>query len=454
MLQYIQMRIVLPEDLKKLALFCPSPLYVVGGYVRNFLIDGSISADLDIAAAISAEQIKSAAEKCGLQIVAEYKRTSTLVIFDGKRKYEYTRFRTDVYGKGGKHSPDKSAFTDDITLDALRRDFKCNAIYYDIKNDIICDPLGGTKDIENKVLSTVKDPKDVFCSDGLRLMRLARFAGELGFTPTAGVLESAEKYSENIRDIAPERIYAELKQILAADEKYPFSDKRGHYTGFKILEKIGVLDVLFPEITAGRGMSQRADFHKYDVLEHSLRTLLYAEKDVRLAAFLHDVGKPYCKINFGTYKGHAAEGARITRDILHRLKADSKTIEKTAFLVKWHMFDLKNTEEKSAVRLFIAENRKDFASLIKLKQADYSAGKDDFSVCPTVNKWTEIYGEMKTDGTPFSLKELKISPEELIGIGYTGKRVGEELKNLFKFAVVSPAANDNKALTAKAKEDF
>lgn len=448
------MKVILPEQLKKLAENCPSDLFVVGGYVRNFLINGSISADLDIAAAMSAEQIAKAANACGFKVVAEYKRTGTVVIFDGERKYEYTRFRTDSYERGGKHTPENTDFTDDIALDAHRRDFKCNAVYYDINKDEIVDPLCGVADIKNKVLDTVLNPETVFCSDGLRLMRLARFAAELGFTPTVGALAGAKKYAENIKDIAPERIFDELKKILVADGKYPFSDPNGHYTGVKILEKIGVFDILFPELAAGRGITQRADFHKYDVLEHTFRTLLYADKDIRLAALLHDVGKPYCMQNFGKFKAHAEYGALIAADILKGLKADKKTTEKTVFLVKNHMFDLKNSEPDCTVRLFIAENQDYFYSLTKLKQADFSACKDDLSVCPTVLKWTEIYEKMQKDGTPFSLKDLKITPAYLVEIGFKKREIGEELKRLYEYAVMTPFANDAEILKEKAKADF
>lgn len=448
------MRIHLPKKLKILAEHCVSSLYVVGGYVRNFLIDGSLSDDIDIAAALSVEEIKSAAKNSGFTVVGEYKRTGTVVIFDGERKYEYTRFRTDIYDAGGAHKPVRSEFTKDILLDAKRRDFKCNAVYYDIKAEKIVDPLNGVSDIAEKVIDTVVSPEKVFCSDGLRLMRLARFSAELGFSVREEVLDAAKKYSENIRDIAPERIYEELKKILSADKKYPFSDKSGHYTGVKILEKIGVLDILFPELTAGRGLKQRADFHKYDVLEHSLRSVLYADEKIRLAALLHDVGKPYCMLNFNTYKNHAKEGEQLAIEILKRLKADNKTVKNTAFLVRSHMFDLKNDEPESAIKLFIAKNMWSFNDLLNLKQADYSACMDDPSVCPTVKKWQAVYDVMLKDNTPFSLSELKISAKELINIGYKNSKIGEELNRLWEFTVINPALNDNAALQNLAIADL
>ena len=448
------MQIILPKNLKILSDHCASPIFIVGGYVRNYLIDGSLSEDIDIAAALSAKDLISAAKDCGFTVVAEYKRTGTVVISDGERKYEYTRFRTDFYGTGGGHQPVRSEFTDDITLDAKRRDFKCNAVYYDIKSENIVDPLGGISDIHDKVLDTVISPEKVFCSDGLRLMRLARFAAELGFSVRDEVMVKAKEYAKNIRDISPERILEELKKILVADTKYAFSDRTGHYTGIKILEKIGVFDILFPELAAGRGLRQRADFHKYDVLEHTLKTVLYADKDIRFAALLHDVGKPYRKLNFGTYCGHAEAGERIATEILKRLKADSRTIKQAAFLTRWHMFDLKNDESEGALRLFFVENFEYFFDLIKLKQADYSACKDDLSVSPTVIKWRKIYDTMVSDGTPFSISDLKISAEELMEIGYKNGEIGEELKRLFAASIEDPKRNDNSTLQSLAKADF
>ena len=275
------MKTLLPKNFINLAKTMPKSLYVVGGAVRNFLIDGSLSHDIDLAGAIPVQQFISVLNDFGIKESAVYPRTGTVMFSDGEYHYEYTAFRRDTY-VGGEHLPVKSEFTEDILEDALRRDFKCNAIYYDVQKDDIIDLLGGIEDINNKTLSTVCEPDKVFCVDGLRLMRLARFAGELNFQPTYETLQSAKKYADNILDIAPERIYNELKMILSSDSKYPFSDPIGHYRGLKILDKTRVLDKFLPELTEGRGMVQRADFHKYDVLEHSIRTVLYSHPTIKI----------------------------------------------------------------------------------------------------------------------------------------------------------------------------
>ena len=162
--------------------------------------------------------------------------------------------------------------------------------------------------------------------------------------------------TENLKEISVERIYAELKLILTSSEKYAFSDKSGHYSGLKLLDKVGALDVLFPELTLGRNMAQRADFHSYDVLEHSLRTVLYAEKEVRLVALFHDVGKPERFLSSGKFHNHDLSGEKIVRRILTRLKADNDTINRVARLVKYHMYDMECNAKENKIRKFMVDN--------------------------------------------------------------------------------------------------
>lgn len=447
------MRRIFEKNLIGLAEVLDKPLYAVGGVVRNYLINGSVSDDVDLAAAITTEELIPCLNAAGFTVAAEYKRTGTVMFTDGKRKYEFTSFRSEKY-IGGEHTPKETEFTEDINADALRRDFKCNAIYYDLKNGRIVDPLDGVKDVKHRVLDTVTDAEKVFSHDGLRLMRLARFAGELNFAPTPAVLIAAEKFADNIKEISPERIYAELIRILQSDKKYPFSDKEGHYTGLKILDNTRVLDRIFPELTEGRGMVQRADFHRYDVLEHSLRSMLYADSSVRLAALLHDIGKPFCFKRDGYYYMHFADGERIAEQALRRLKADNLTIKQVKFLVREHMVDLDCSMKESKVRRFIVKNFDTLEQLLFVKQADFRASLEIDSVAPTLIKWGRIYDKMKTDGTPFSLKELKINAKELIDIGYKSADIGKELKKLFDEAVAHPEKNDKDTLLDMAKRDF
>ncbi len=419
--------------------------------MRNFLIDGSFCGDYDLASANTAEELESALGGIGLKPAAVYKRTGTIMFrLPGGEHCEHTTFRGERYGTGGAHTPEETFYTDDIAEDARRRDFKCNAIYYDIKNAKLTDPLGGIADVAARRLDTAIAPEKVFSVDGLRLLRLCRFAAELNFTPTNGTVEGAYRYRGNIKDISAERIFDEFSKMLVSDGKYAFSDKRGHYTSFKLCHRIGVLAEIVPELTAGEGMAQRRDFHDHDVLEHSLRTLLYADKSVRLAALLHDVGKPYAMLTYGAYKTHNTEGERIVRQILTRLKAPKATIEETSALTYLHMTDLDLKMKESKVRLFMAKHAALLKKLLLLKQADYSACKDDLSPAPTVVKWERILGEMQAEGAPLTVKELAIGGKELSKIGYRGEELGRELGELFRLAVLDGRKNDRDILLSLA----
>lgn len=447
------MKKFLSQKLIDLANSLNSPLFVVGGFVRNFLIDGTISKDIDLSGAILSEELTKKLDEKGFSIVAEYKRTGTVVFTDGKIKYEFTAFRREKY-RGGEHTPFETEFTKDIKEDALRRDFKCNAVYFDISKGQFVDPLGGIQDIKNKVLDTVDTPEKVFSHDGLRLMRLARFAGELNFTPTEQVIDGATVYAKNIKEISVERVYAELVKMLVSDTAYSFSDPKGHYTSLKILDTTRVLDYILPELTDGRGMVQRADFHRYDVLEHSLRCVLYAEKNVRLGALFHDIGKPFCFRRDGYYYHHFSEGEKIAESVLKRLKADGETIRQVTFLVKEHMVDLDCSVKESKVRLFIVKNQKMLNELMCVKQADFRASLETHDVAPTLIKWDRIYKKMRSDGTPFTLKELKITSSDLMNLGFRGDRLGKELNKLWGSAIVNPQKNDKNILWEMAKKDL
>lgn len=342
----------------------------------------------------------------------------------------------------------KTFFTDDMLLDARRRDFKCNAVYYDIGAERFCDPLGGIADIEQRRLTTVADADKVFGEDGLRLMRLARQSAQTGFAPDGECLSGAKKNAALISDVSAERIYAELNAILHADLRYGKS--YGQYGGLVLLDKTGVLDFILPELTAGRGMAQPEEFHSHDVLEHSLRAVKYANPSVRLAALLHDIGKPYCKITRGTYHGHETEGARIAAEVCARLKVPKKLAVETARLCEAHMYDLRLDARENKVRKFIVKNFDIYEKLLLLKQADYSACKDDLSEAPCVSKWKEIYGKMKREGAPFNLKELKTGGGELAAAGVPKDRIGVILGELLTDCAMEPKLNDAEKLLKRA----
>ena len=447
------MKDLICAKLQNLANDLPVPIYIVGGAVRGYLVDKTLSSDIDLASSMPAENLVPFLQKHGFTVKAEYPRTHTVMFIDNQTdaKYEFTSFRKEVYEVGGSHAPSSVELTDDILEDAKRRDFKCNAIYYDIKNQKIVDPLNGVYDVENKILDTVKEPNKVFASDGLRLLRLARFAGELGYVPTEKVIESATAFAENVTALSGERIYEELNRMLIADLKYPYSPKTGHYDAFKICQKTGVLKYIFPELSLGEGMPQRKDFHRYDVLEHSFRALLYSDPSVRLSALLHDIGKAVVYLRDGTYHFHDEEGTEIARERLLALKAPRSIIDDTCWLILNHMYDLKADEPEHDVKRFIADNYGRIERLLLLKEADIKASSPDL-VPLTVIRWRRICERMKNGLVPHSIKDLKIDGNDISSLGLKGKIVGVILDKIFDKVLEEPYLNEREALMSLAEK--
>ncbi len=437
----------LPKNLIRLAEITPSPLYAVGGSVRDFL-RGTLkeNADWDIAGAMTDDELLFAAENAGFTIDAVYKNTGTVRLTDPLGvKYEFTRFRSDKYVRG-LHAPAEIFFTTDIRKDALRRDFTANAVYYEIRAERFVDPLGGIPDIEKQIFRTVAPAEKVFGEDGLRLMRLARLSAETGFLPDGDCLAGAKKHAALIRDIVPERIFAELSRLLLTE--------RGEdaYRGLCILKETGVIKEIMPELALGENLRQRADFHKYDVLEHSFRCVMYAEKKIRFAALLHDAGKPFCFFRDGNFYNHSAEGARIAEEILLRFKAPKKLISETKELILLHMRDFNLQMKENKVRRTIAEHFPTFPALLALFQADYSACKDDVSPAPVSQKWSGISRKMEAEGAPRFLKELNLNGNDLSDLGVPSEKIGEVLKELLLFAIEDGSRNRRERLLKRAKK--
>lgn len=427
----------IPQTLKELSALLPDPVYIVGGYVRDALLNLNCY-DIDICGASTPGTVFSALENSPFSVKTTSAKMMTLKIKKGDEEYEYTTFRKESYVIG--HAPETVEATDDIAEDAKRRDYKANAVYYDVKNETLVDPLKGLDDIKNKVLSTTREPEKVFSEDGLRLMRLARFAGQLGFSVEAETLCAAKENAQLIKDIAPERIRDELDKILVADTVHGIED--GHIKALKILDETGVLEYILPEITLGKGMKQRADFHKYDVFNHILETVRFARSDVRLAALMHDVAKPYCFARTGRYRGHDVEGERLAREVMTRLRYPKRTIERVSRLVKLHMYDLKCEAKESTLRKFVQENVGILDELLALKEADSKGSGMPEAKNPTAARIRSVYEDMVREGVPFSIKDLKVGGNDLDSLP-EAKR-GSVLKEILVECAVNPQMNDRK----------
>ena len=213
------MKIEISNPLKRLADMFPCRLYVVGGYVRNYLM-GIEYEDVDIVSKLTLDEVEKILEGSEFSFKIKSKNLGSALISFENEHYEYTTLRRDYYKEGGAHMPERVEFIDSVEEDAKRRDFACNAIYYDIKNEELLDFYGGVEDIERKIIKTVETPDYVLCHDGVRILRLFRFQCELNFKIDKPTLLSAFKHKANLRDVSGERVLYEITRILHSPSKY------------------------------------------------------------------------------------------------------------------------------------------------------------------------------------------------------------------------------------------
>lgn len=431
------MRLNVPQAVYELSAFI-SPLYVVGGYVRNALLGAVSGTDIDLAAPYTPDEVTEMLQNSGFSAVKINKRLGTLKISGRGADFEYTCFRTDSYPQNsGAHRPEKVSFVRDIGIDALRRDFTINALYYDITRSEVIDLTGGCEDLAAKRLHTVRTPDEVFGEDALRIMRLARLAAELGFDIESESFESARRNAPRLKDIAPQRITDELTRILNADGKYPeFGLQNAHARGLYLLSELGALQVIIPEFAGAKGSAQNPKFHAFDVLTHTFKAVEYSPPEVRLAALFHDIAKPMCAARDGNVYSHSADGEAITRERLGKkgLNFPQSVVDETARLVRWHMYDGDGKTGVVKVRRFLQQNEDILEKLLALKRADARATKDIDIASVGADALEKIYGKMKAENIPFRVAQLKVGGADLIEIGIPEARRAEALKKVLAAA--------------------
>lgn len=433
------MKIDVDKSLIDLAKSASAPVYIVGGYVRNALA-GFGETDVDICGPIIPTAI-------GLDNTYKVKvvnyRLGTAVIKKGSAEYEYTPFRVENYADGGGHSPIEIFFTTDIYKDALRRDFTCNSVYYDIVKDEIIDLVGGVEDINRKVVRAY-NPEKTFSSDGLRILRLVRIAAETGFKLDGATAQSAMNNVHLLADISAERKREELNRILVADTKYGVVN--AHYRAIKLMSQMGIWKYLIPEIAECAGVEQNPKYHKYDVLEHTFQTVKFASPNVRLAALMHDLGKPYCMQMYGNTHGHEKSSEAIVRSALGEsgLKYSNDIKDEVARLCLYHMYDMANNTSEPKLRVFIAKNWDIIDKLVDLIKADRQGSGMPLDI--SGGRFLQIRNNMLAENTPIKLADLNIDGNDLVDSGIKSSSIGAILNELLETCIITPRLNTHEWL--------
>jgi tRNA nucleotidyltransferase (CCA-adding enzyme) len=399
---------ILPSGFKKWALSLDFPIYITGGYIRNFIQKLPLDeTEIDAAGAASSIEIsKHLPDGAKFEIVNPALDTS-LIIIDGV-KIEYTPFRTERY-RAGEHTPYASDFIDNPEQDSLRRDFTCNALYYDVRLDKILDFHGGVQDIQNKILRAVSP--EIFRHDGLRILRMIRFASELGYQIDGQTYQSALKNKDNLKDISKERLRQEFDKILVADTKYGVTD--AHIKGLRLIADMGLWKYIIPELQESVEFDQHTEHHKYNVYDHLLETVRLAPPNIRLVALLHDAGKPISQKQYGNMHRHSVIGVRIAKDRLGQngLKYPNHTIEKTVRIIEAHMFDLLQNTGPFKMRKFVVKNYDiidDFIQLVRADTLAHGTDKADRSI-----RFVEAKREIERLNLPKSVRELDIDGNDI-----------------------------------------
>lgn len=439
------------------ALQAPVPLYLVGGGVRNALL-GLPEGDYDLTGPLPPKEILHLSKRAGFPAVLRSSKMGTVEIRLCGNIIEYTPFRIESYPPGGGHHPARVVFTQSMEQDALRRDFTVNALYADLATGRVLDPVNGLADLAGRRLSTCRPSAvETLRDDGLRLLRMARFAGELGFEIAPDLMQAAQRFAPQIHAISAPRIWAECSKIVLADVKY--QTPGGHARAMQALEVSGVLYQLIPELKEGKGVTQNQIYHAFDVLGHNLAAYSASlpEAALRWSALLHDVGKPRAKDETGRMIGHDAIGAAMSAEILTRLGADNHTVRLVHDLIARHMFDLNGSAKLNTVRKHFAVWGFPFAEqLIALRRSDIAGSGRPLVDMDTAGKWEQILTQMRSQGCIDDIRQLRISGAEIMQACQLSPSpmVGRIKQALFEQCAMDPEKNDPRWLVSMAPKVY
>lgn len=442
----------IPEEVKKIMGKLESAeyeAYIVGGCVRDLLMR-KVPADWDIATNARPKEVQKIFPESFYENQFGTVGVKTESESELLKIVEITTYRTETNYTDKRH-PDKVKFADNIQEDLKRRDFTVNALAMD-KTGEVKDFFNGQTDIKNQKIRAVGNPEERFSEDALRLLRAVRFATTLNFEIEKETLEAVRKNSKLLKAISKERIRDEFLKIIGSQDAAK---------GVDLLRETGLLEQFIPELLEGVGVGQNLH-HVYTVWEHDLRALKYAADqnysiDVKIAALFHDIGKPRTKRGEGKYStfyGHDLIGAKMTAEILERLKFPKKQIEKIVKLVRRHLFyyNVGEVTESSVRRLLSQVGRDNIGELVQLREADRIG-----SGVPKAKPYKLRHFEYmidKVSADPISVKMLAIDGNDLmkeLGIE-PGPKIGLLLSSLLANVLDDPKLNTKEKLFELSKK--
>ncbi len=422
--------------------------YIVGGCVRDFL-RGVEPQDWDITTDAAPDKIEKIFPKSYINNKFGTVTIQTNSKKDTLKEIEITTYRIEEKYTDKRH-PDKVEFTDNLKKDLKRRDFTVNAMAMDLKGNIT-DPFLGKEDLENEIIKAVGSPEKRFSEDALRMMRAVRFATSLDFKIETKTRKAIKNNSLWLEAISDERIRDELLKIIMSERAA---------WGIELLRRLKLLKHIIPELEEGYKVKQNKH-HIYDCYTHSVLSLKYSaeqkyNQDVRLAALLHDIGKPKVKEGEGeeaTFYNHEIVGAKTTLQILTRLRFPKKKVEKIAKLVRYHLFyyNVGEVGESSVRKLVRNVGLENMNELIQVRKADRVG-----SGCPKAEPYKLRhlrYMIEKVSRDPISVEMLKVNGNDIMDILdiSPGPKIGDILDVLLSIVLEDPEKNKKSFLKKEIK---
>jgi tRNA nucleotidyltransferase (CCA-adding enzyme) len=441
----------IPRPVRDLAAVFHSAGYqchLVGGAVRDILL-GKAHSDYDIATDALPEAVTALFRRV---IPTGIKHGTVTVLFEGTT-FEVTTYRTEADYTDGRR-PDTVTFAPSILDDLARRDFTINAIAYDLATGKLIDPHDGRQDLSRRIIRAIGDPMERFREDGLRPLRACRFAAQLSFTVEQKTLDAIPRVLDVLARVSAERVRDEILKTLASEVPS---------VGLFLMRDTEILKVVLPEILEGIGMAQ-GSFHCYDVFTHSLYTCDAAPREsiiLRLAALLHDVGKPRAHVidpdGRPTFHGHEQISAELTELILTRLKLPGAVVKDVAHLVKHHMFNYQEEWSDAAVRRLIARVGEGvIKDIIALRRADQiGMCRENAALYPEgLARFADRVAAVLEAGRAFTVRRLAVNGKDVMEHLHLapGPNVGIVLEELLQTVLEDPALNEKgKLLEIAAK---
>ena len=415
---------------------------IVGGIVRNSIM-GREQSDIDITTSALPQQTKEVFKDYTV-IETGIKHGTVTVIIDGA-PLEITTYRIEKSYSDNRH-PDEVEFSTKLKDDCARRDFTMNAVCYNPQTGIM-DFYGGVNDINSGIIRCVGDADTRFKEDALRILRAVRFASVLGFKIEESTRQAIFTNKDLLKNISAERVYEELNKLLC-----------GKYVKDILLEYVDVLGVFIPEILPLKNFDQHNYHHIYDVLTHTAVAVenCPAIPQLRLAALLHDFGKPASFTiddkGVGHFYGHGDISWKISKDILSRLKVSNEDYNLITHLVKYHDV-LIEPNEKSVKRALNKHGEETLRLLLLIKRAD-NAGQNIelFNRKEEYDQLESVIDSVIKDSQCFSLKQLAIKGDDLINLGIKpSAQMGQILNTMLEMVINGDIPNDKTVLLAEAK---